>query len=106
MVFELVHEFHMDSNRILWLLNTNLIQEDINHMDRNILGNCMLYCDELFLTLILGLSVKEVGPRAPISALYNRKKMKDIRILMTSSVNYNIRKQAKMFKMKEIWLKI
>ena len=61
MVLDLVHEFHMDSYRILWLLNTDLIQEDINHMDRNILGNCMLYCDELFLTLILGLSVKEVG---------------------------------------------
>jgi hypothetical protein len=27
-------------------------------MDRNILGNCILYSDELFLTLILGLSVK------------------------------------------------
>jgi hypothetical protein len=45
MVLDLVHTFHMDSYRILWLLNTNLIQEDINHMDRNILGNCMLYCD-------------------------------------------------------------
>ena len=58
MVFHLVVEFPMDSYTILWLLNTDLIQEDINHMDRNILGNCMLYCDELFLTLILGLSVK------------------------------------------------
>ena len=58
MVLDLVHEFHMDSYRILWLLNTNLIQEDINDMDRNILGNCILYCDELFLALILGLSVK------------------------------------------------
>jgi len=58
MVIDLVHEFHMDSYRILWLVNTNLIQEDMNHMDRNILGNYMLYCDELFLTLILGLSVK------------------------------------------------
>jgi hypothetical protein len=58
MVLGLVHEFHMDSCKILWLLNTNLIQEDIHHMDRNILGNCMLYCDELFLTLIPGLSVK------------------------------------------------
>ena len=58
MVLDLVHEFHMDSYRILWLLNANLIQEDINHMDRNILGNCMLYCEELFLIFIQGLSVK------------------------------------------------
>jgi len=69
MILDLVHEFHMDSYRILWLLDTNLIQEDINHTDRNILGNCMLYCYELLLILILGLSVKAVGPRGPISAL-------------------------------------
>jgi hypothetical protein len=58
LVLGLVQEFHMDSYRILWLLNTNLIQEDLHHMDRNIVGNCMLYCDVLFLTLIRGLSVK------------------------------------------------